>query len=168
MINLRGRLVIPTAPSPAAVHAHYRSLIAAERHAMTVFRIDPELMIVVAAGRSFDRNKSLAAVCGHVCGRVDHIGTIGICRINTDAFEVPATPPEPVFGVHQLPRRAGVVGNIDATAGLGWSGTGPGSRPAQRWSDPCANIVNHCPKTIRITGRYRDPNFTHELIRGQP
>ena len=55
VIDLRGRLVVPRAPGRGAVHADDRALIAAENHPVRIVRIDPELVIIVAAGRAFDR-----------------------------------------------------------------------------------------------------------------
>src|SRR6478609_642812 len=58
VVKLRCRLIEPAAPCGAAVNAHARALIAAKDHALRVAGIDPEGVIVVAAGRAFDGDKS--------------------------------------------------------------------------------------------------------------
>jgi hypothetical protein len=66
-------------------------------------------MVVVAAGRSLHRNKSLARIGSHVSGGVDDIGAIGIGGIDGHSFEIPATAPQSILGVDQLPGGAGIV-----------------------------------------------------------
>src|ERR1700734_2767460 len=53
MVHLRGRLVVPRAPRGAAVHGDRRALIGRKRDDLWIARIDPDRMIVVAAGRAF-------------------------------------------------------------------------------------------------------------------
>ena len=50
VIDLAGRLVVPRGPGLAAIHADGRALIAAHDHVIGVRGIDPERVIVVAAG----------------------------------------------------------------------------------------------------------------------
>ncbi len=97
VINLRRGLVVPGAPALAAIHANDSSLIAAEHHAIAILRIHPELVIIVTAGRSFDRNERFAAVGGHICCGVDDVSPVGIFGIHADLFEIPAAAPQPVL-----------------------------------------------------------------------
>src|SRR5262249_12545617 len=63
-IDLRRRLIQPRRPGRMfgqAVDADYRALVAAENHPITVVRVDPELVIVVAARRSLERLAERAA-----------------------------------------------------------------------------------------------------------
>ncbi len=62
VIELGSGLIVPTAPRRAAVHADDRALIGAERDDLRIFRADPDALVVVAAGRSFEANKSFSAV----------------------------------------------------------------------------------------------------------
>src|ERR1035438_4174689 len=117
VIDLGGGLVIPGAPTFGAIHADHGTLIAAEDHAVAVLGIDPELVVVVAAGRSFHRNKSLAGVGGHVSRGVYHVGAVGVGGIDGHGFEIPAAAPQPVLAVDQVPRGAGVIGDVDSAAG---------------------------------------------------
>ncbi len=89
-------------------------MIAGEHHAVAIFGVDPELVVIVAAGRAFDGSESLAAVGGHVSGGVDHISAVGVGRVDGDAAEIPATAPEAILVIDEFPGGAGVVGDIDA------------------------------------------------------
>src|SRR5712692_315343 len=54
VIELRRRLVEPGAPSVAAVARYNRCLIAAENHPPRLVGINPQLVVVVAPGRTFE------------------------------------------------------------------------------------------------------------------
>src|SRR5712692_6639348 len=82
VIKLSGRLVVPGTPRLSAVHSHDCALIAAERHSLRIVGIDPELMIIVATGRSFNRRPLLAAVRRSVNGRVRDVNDVRILRIS--------------------------------------------------------------------------------------
>ena len=166
VIDLRGRLVVPGAPRLPAVHAHDRALVAAEHHAVAVLRIDPQLVIVVSARRPFDRHERLTRVRRHVSGGVHDIGTVGISRIDRHGFEVPPTAPQPGFAVDASPCGARVVRKIDS-AGC-WRGFRRGAAAAAEASrHRAARIVHHRPQPPRIARRNRDPDPSHELVRGQ-
>ena len=62
VVELRGRLVVPGTPSLAAIHADSRALVAGQQDDLRIFRIDPNGVIVVAAGRAFDGGEVAAAV----------------------------------------------------------------------------------------------------------
>src|ERR1700730_2377361 len=62
MVKLRGRLVVPGAPRRGSILADHRALIAGEDHSQWISGMDPELVIVVTAGRSFDGCPVLAAI----------------------------------------------------------------------------------------------------------
>src|SRR4051812_26278365 len=64
VIELRRRLVVPTAPGVARVHADAGTLIAAKNHALRIAGIYPHGVIVIASGRAFDGDKSLPCVSG--------------------------------------------------------------------------------------------------------
>jgi len=52
VVKLRGWLIVPSAPSFAAVDADHRALIGAERDNLRIFRADPDALVIVAAGRA--------------------------------------------------------------------------------------------------------------------
>src|ERR1041385_4912565 len=53
VIELCGRLIEPTAPGAAAIHAYAHALIAAKNHALRIAWIDPQGMVVIATGGAF-------------------------------------------------------------------------------------------------------------------
>ena len=89
MIELRRRLVVPGAPSGAAIHADGRALVAAEDHALRIFRIDPKRMVIIAPRRAFDGYKSPAAINRAIKRDVRRIHHIRILGINYDLAEIP-------------------------------------------------------------------------------
>ena len=117
VVELRGRLVVPGAPGPASVHADHRALIAAQDHAPGIGRIDPELVIVVAAGRALERLEGSTRVGRLVQGRVARIDDVGVVGVDRHAGEVPAALPDPPISARKPPSDAGVVGHVQA-AGL--------------------------------------------------
>ena len=52
MIELCGWLVVPGAPGLAAVEADGSALIRSENHAVGILGIDPDLVVIVTAGRA--------------------------------------------------------------------------------------------------------------------
>jgi hypothetical protein len=92
VVDLRSGLVVPGAPGLCAVDGDDGSLIAGEDHAVAIFRVNPELVVVIATGRAFDGNPGLAGVEGHVGSCVDVIGAVGIGGVDADLAEVPAAP----------------------------------------------------------------------------
>ena len=61
MVDLRGGLVVLGAPGLRAIDADHGPLVAREHHALRVSRVDPDLVIVIAAGSAFDGSPGLAA-----------------------------------------------------------------------------------------------------------
>src|ERR1700752_5456453 len=94
VIDLRRRLVVPRAPGTGPVPANDCTLVARDDHSFWIVGIDPELMIVVAAGRAFDRRPRFAGVGRTIHRRIHHIDHVGVLRIDTDLFEIPAPVPE--------------------------------------------------------------------------
>ena len=115
VIELCRGLVVPGTPSLAAIHADGRALIHSERDDVGVFGIDPDGMVVVASGSAFDGGEVLASVIRPVGRNVGHKDHVPISRIDAHASEVVAASPHAVFGVHELPAFARIVGAIDAT-----------------------------------------------------
>ena len=93
VIKLCGRLVVPGTPRLGAVNGHNCALVAADDHAVWIVRINPELMIIIAARRAFDRGPLLAAISRSIDGRVRHVNGISVLRIGGDFLEVPAAIP---------------------------------------------------------------------------
>src|SRR6476620_11418051 len=62
MIQLRGRLVVPRAPALPAIHGDDRALVRAQQNDVGSIRIDPNILIIVAAGRAAPAVPGFAAV----------------------------------------------------------------------------------------------------------
>jgi hypothetical protein len=146
VIDLRGGLVVPGAPGLCAVDGDDRALIAGEDHTVSIFGIDPELMIVITAGRALDGDPCLAGVEGHVGGCVDVVCAVGVRGVDGDLAEVPATAPEALLTVDEMPGGAGVVGEIDAAGGF--SRVSSRATTTDGTSNAGAEVVYNCVKTI--------------------
>src|ERR1700730_17980131 len=68
VIELSCRLVVPTAPGVACVHTNAGALVAAKNHPLRIIGINPESMIVVAAGSALDGDESFPGVRGAIDG----------------------------------------------------------------------------------------------------
>src|SRR5438270_7804425 len=62
VIELRGGLVVPRAPSLPAVHTNGCALVAGQRDDLRILGIDPNCVVVVAAGRALDGGEGCAGV----------------------------------------------------------------------------------------------------------
>ena len=81
MVKLSGGLVEPGTPAAATVDGDNRALIADQKNDVTVAGIDPEILVVVAAGSAAEASPRLAAVGGlhrDDTGHVDEVGILGI------------------------------------------------------------------------------------------
>src|SRR5207237_5872346 len=119
VVELRRGLVVPAAPRRAAVQTDRRTLVAAHDHARGCVRIDPELVIVVAARSALDRRKRLAAVGGAEQRHVRHVDDVGVPGIDGDAAEIPVPARDPGVAAGEPPAITGVVGAVHSRALLG-------------------------------------------------
>src|SRR5216683_6478926 len=117
-VDLRRRLVQPRAPRRMLAEPLHRddgALIAAENHAVAVRRIDPELMVVVTAGRSLERlAERPAAIARSIHAGVRHVHEIRILRVDGYLTEVPPAAPDAAVARGLAPRRTGIVGPEEA------------------------------------------------------
>src|SRR6185437_11109709 len=65
-VDLRGGLVVPGRPGGAVVEADGCALIHAEDHAAAVGRVNPEFVVVVAAGSALEGSEGVAAIGGAI------------------------------------------------------------------------------------------------------
>src|SRR6266852_648263 len=119
VVELRGRLVVPGTPGLPAIHADGCALVYSDGDNVWDIGIDPNSMVVVAAGRAFDGREILARVGGSVGRSVGHIDHILISRIDAHAAEVVAASVDTFFVIHLLPAFASVIGAVDAATFLG-------------------------------------------------
>src|SRR5438876_4236336 len=145
VIELRRRLVVPSAPGRTAVHANDRALIGAERDNLRIFPADPDALVTVAAGRAFESHKCFSAVRGFPRGGVRHVNHVRIVRRNSDAHRARAAAPDSAVAVYLLPGLARIVRAIDSRAFRGfrqnldslriaWRNGNPDSPEAFRYS----------------------------------
>src|SRR5205085_3694743 len=114
VVELRRRLVVPTAPRAPAVDGERRALVGGEQDDFGVLRINPDGVVVVAAGRSLPGVVGVTAV-GRAIGRgVGRINYVGVARVNLHLGEVAAAAPHARLVVDALPRFARVVRAVDA------------------------------------------------------
>ena len=101
-VDLCGWLVDPRAPRRMlvqSVNANHGALIASENHPAPVVRVDPELVIIVAAGRSLERlAEGPPAVPRSVYAGVRHVDEVRILRVHDDFAEIPAAAPDAGVG----------------------------------------------------------------------
>ena len=91
-----------------------RSLVGAENQARRILGIDPELVVVVAAGRAAHDGDGLAAILRAVERDIRNVNDIGIAGIDGDPVEVPRPAGEARIAVGEGPGVAAVVGAIEA------------------------------------------------------
>ena len=138
VINLRGGLVVPGTPGCSAVDGDQRALIADQENNVGIVGIDPEILIVVAAGSAAKAEPGFAAVGGlhgHSACAIDHVR---IFRIDSRDGEIAAA--DAAGGARIVrglgPSFAGVVGAVESE---------------------CAGCRADCGvKTMRIAGRDGD------------
>src|SRR5205085_2977447 len=107
--ELRGRLVVPTAPSAPAVDAQGCALIACEQDDLRVLRVDPDGVIVVAAGRAFEGVISHTAIGRTIRRGVAGIDNVFVARVNFHFSEVAPTSPDAHLRVDARPTFARIV-----------------------------------------------------------
>src|SRR5215470_16304807 len=109
MIKLRGRLVVPTAPGLATVHADDGALVAAESNCLSIIGIDPDALVVVAARRALETHEGFPRVGGFPGGGVGDVNRVGIIRSDGDAHGAGAAAADAMIVVDALPAFASIV-----------------------------------------------------------
>ena len=151
VIELRGWLVVPGTPCLAAVHSDGRALVHRQRDDVGILRIDPDRVIVVAAGRALDRSEILACISGFVRRSIRGIDRVFILWIHAHHREIVTAAPDSLFRVHQLPALAGIIGAIHAAVLLRIHHGVHAIGIAQR------NRQANAPQSIRFAGQtFRD------------
>ena len=114
MIELRRGLVVPGAPGLATVETDGGSLVRAQHHAGGIFRINPELVIVITAGRAAQDRDCLPTILGLVERDIRHVDHVGILRIDGDAIEIPRSTGKTRVSIGEHPGVAAIVRAIEA------------------------------------------------------
>ena len=131
VVELTGGLVVPGTPGFSGVDADERALVADQQNNVGEVRIDPQILIVVAAGRAAKAGPGFAAVRGahrHNGGAVNHVG---ILRIHARDGQIAATDAErgPRVRGDASPVFAGIIRAVNPNA---WSVGGHRSVEAAR------------------------------------
>jgi len=114
VLQLRRGLVIPCAPRLAAIDADGGALIRRQDHVRGISRINPELVIIVAAGGAANDRNRLAGIIRAVERDVRDVENIWILRIDGDVAEVPGAAGEPGVGALESPCVTTIVGTVEA------------------------------------------------------
>src|ERR1051326_8302254 len=85
-----------------AVDSYDRPLIAADNHSFRIVGINPELVIIVTAGRAFDGRPSLSAISRPIHRSIHHVNHVRIFRVGSDLLEIPAAIPQSLLARERL------------------------------------------------------------------
>ena len=124
VIHLRGGLVVPGAPRLAAVDGDDGALIAGDEDGVGVVGIDPDVLVIVAAGGAAEAGPRLAGVGGFPgdgAGDVDDVGIFGIDGGDGKIAAADASGgTRSVVACTQV--FAGVIGAVGAVSAVGGDG----------------------------------------------
>src|ERR1039458_3181763 len=109
MVELCCGLVVPRAPSLAAVEADCCALIGSENHAGGILGINPNLMGITTPGRTAHDPNRFCSVFGPIECNIGDVDHIRIMRIDRDAAEIPGATGKARVSVLQNPSIATVV-----------------------------------------------------------
>src|SRR6266571_2870817 len=109
MIELRCRLIVPTAPRRAPVYADDCALIGTERDDLRILGADPDALVIVAARRALETNKRFPAVAGFPRRGIRNVKYVRIVRRHRDAQRAGTAPADSPVAVHPLPALAAVA-----------------------------------------------------------
>jgi hypothetical protein len=109
VIELGRRLIVPAAPRLAAIDADRGPLVAGQKKDLRMVGIDPDRVVIVAAGSTFDRGESLATVRGTVHRGIGNIDNILILGIDLYLGKVVAVAPDALCRMDPAPAFAGIV-----------------------------------------------------------
>src|SRR5579872_22866 len=122
VVELRRGLVVPGTPALAAIDAHDGALVADQQDGVRILGADPDVLVVIAAGRAANAGPGLAPVGGahgHNAGAINHVGTLGINLGNGQVAAANAHGGARVLGDF-VPGLAGIVGAVKAQPRCGF------------------------------------------------
>ena len=91
MIQLCRRLVVPRAPGHTAIDRDDRSLVRAEQNNVGIVRINPNILIIIAAGSPAPSLPGLAAVGRFPANHARRVNDLWIFRIEPNYRQIAAT-----------------------------------------------------------------------------
>ncbi len=116
--HLRGGLVVPAAPGGPAVHGDDHALIGGEQDRAGPHRVDPDAVVVVAAGRAAEGGEGLPAVHRLPGDDARRVHDVRIGRIHLHLGEIVGALRHARVLADARPALAGVVGSIEKAAVL--------------------------------------------------
>src|SRR5579863_2756710 len=119
MVELRRRLVEPAAPAVPAVHGDDRALVAGERDDARISGVDPDVLVVVAAGCPPQGTPCPAAIGGFGSDDAGAVHDVGIQWIDRHNGQIPAadTQRRPRVRGDSHPVLARIIGTEDTETG---------------------------------------------------
>jgi hypothetical protein len=91
---LRCRLVVPRAPGLSAVHRNDRTLVGTQQNNVGIVRIDPNILIIVAAGRAAPTVVVFSAVRRFPTNDAGRVNDLRIVRIEPHHRQITTPDPE--------------------------------------------------------------------------
>ena len=79
---------VPEAPGLAVIERDAGALVGADQHALAIGGIDPELVVVLAAGRALEWLEGDAAIGGAVHGGAHRVDDVRVLRVHEDAAAI--------------------------------------------------------------------------------
>src|SRR6266852_6383682 len=143
VIELRGRLVIPSAPRLAVVHGNYRALITGKRNRLRVLAADPNALIVIAARCAAEADKRFPSIARFPSGGVRDEDHVRIVRRNCNAHRTGTAAADTAIAVGEAPGFSGVIRTVDTGSFF---------------------CLHRGVNTMRLTWRNRNANATETTI----
>src|SRR6478672_357665 len=112
MVELSCRLVVPAGPGLTAIHRDSRALIDRKQHDVRLLRVDPDPVVVVPAGSTFETGKRFTTVRRFERSDVRDEHGIRVFWMDLDLRKIAAASPKPRIPINYLPAFAAVVGRV--------------------------------------------------------
>src|SRR5262249_40388356 len=78
VVHLRRRLVVPGTPGLPAIESYDSALVADKKDDVRIVWINPGILVIISAGRSFERRPGFSAIGGLVGDHIRHQNAVRI------------------------------------------------------------------------------------------
>ena len=115
MVKLCCSLIVPGRPGFPTIDSYYSTLVHAQSHDIGMIGIDPDAMIIIATGSTFDALPVFSTINGlphHHIGRINNISILRICLY---FCKITAPAPEPWIAGEQIPRFTCIITPINSS-----------------------------------------------------
>src|SRR6185369_2976544 len=99
VVELRRRLVVPGTPGAAVIHADGGPLVAGQQDDVGVVGIDPDGMVVVAAGGALDGGEGLPGVGRSIRTGIGDVDDVLVLGVDAHPGEVRSATVDPLLAV---------------------------------------------------------------------